>query len=97
VVQYQRLGTQFEVGVPFSVNYPAEWAFDYSGEGGRNIEAWQLLDSVGLTSFDQELNPEVVDSWLDSFGSDTLLMVLLIVLWPVEIAIRRWKLPWRRP
>jgi hypothetical protein len=97
VVLYSIGEVELEVGVPFVINYPEEWAFDYSGIGSENIERWAALDPSDLTTFEQELERDEDGDWwgtVDPFG---VLVVLLILSWPAEIAIRRWKMPWRRP
>jgi hypothetical protein len=97
VVQYEVGGEVFEAIAPFAVNYPEEWQFDYLGEGEDYIEKWVSLPNSSQTEFEGELSSNEDSGWLADVNPVALLIILLIVAWPVEIAIRRWQMPWRKP
>jgi uncharacterized membrane protein len=97
VIRYSIDETSREVGVPFTVNYPKEWAFDYSGGGKATLESWSAIAGVNLTMIEDEMNPETENGWLEEINPFSAIVVILIVIWPLEIGLRRWKMPWRRP
>jgi Mg-chelatase subunit ChlD len=97
VIQYQVDEETFEAIAPFAVNYPAEWQFDYWGIGEDNLERWAGMDISSQTEFEEELSSREDPGWLAGVNLIALLIILLIVAWPAEIAIRRWQMPWRKP
>jgi Mg-chelatase subunit ChlD len=97
VIQYQVDGEKFEAIAPFAVNYPVEWQFDYWEVGEENLERWIGMQNSNRTEFEEELSAVEDSGWLAGVNPVTLLIILLIVAWPAEIAIRRWQMPWRKP
>jgi Ca-activated chloride channel family protein len=97
IIKYSDGSNTHDLIVPFSINYPDEWKFETSEVGANRIAHWREKTNGVMLSFDQELeNSRELDSkpGLDWFN---LLLLILIIGWPVEIAIRRWHMPWRRP
>jgi Mg-chelatase subunit ChlD len=97
VIQYQLDGETSEAIVPFAINYPEEWQFDYLGVGDDNLEKWTRTLNSNYTSFDEELSSDMDSGWLANVNPVTVLIVIILLAWPAEIAIRRWQMPWRRP
>jgi Mg-chelatase subunit ChlD len=97
VIFYQNDDNNHEVGVPIVVNYPAEWKFNHSGAGEENFAIWNELLDAELTSFEAQLVSAAEDSWLNSDTSFAIMAALVVILWPLDVAARRWKMPWRRP
>jgi hypothetical protein len=97
VVLYTDSDIDWEVGVPFTVNYPDEWQFDYLGLEAGNLERWAAGSGGQITTFEDELSPEAVQGWWRELDPFIVFVVSLLIFWPMEIAVRRWKMPWRRP
>lgn len=96
-VLYNLDEVEWEVAVPFAVNYPREWQFDYTGMGQEIIEQWITLTGGQRSTFEQELFPDVESTWFMEIDQFKVLLGISIIYWLFEIAIRRWKMPWRRP
>jgi uncharacterized membrane protein len=95
VVSYRPPGstTRTEIAAPLVINYPAEWR----PESIPSIEAW-AADVGGkiVTWEDLETGdpPQAAASRTPDQALQQLL-IALVILWPVEIAIRRRWMPWR--
>lgn len=82
--------------VPFAVNYPEEWRFEDSATGVERLALWAQKNNGTELSFELELENS---SDLERSGEKNLfddIMIFLLIGWPLEIAVRRWKMPWRR-
>ncbi|MEN8240324.1 MAG: VWA domain-containing protein [Chloroflexota bacterium] len=98
VIQYEINGKEQEIGVPFTVNYPVEWQFKAPKVGKELLQKWTEFPGINSTSFGKLQNStENEVSLLGKENSFEILLGLIIILWPLEIAFRRWKMPWRRP
>jgi len=96
IIRYISQGELKELPVPFAVNYPAEWRFDDPATGEDRMALWIAKTNGRDLSFELELeNSEEVETTRESNLFDILMMILM-ASWPLEIAIRRWKMPWRR-
>jgi len=97
IIKYSEAGNARELIVPFSINYPDEWKFETSELGADRIADWREKTNGVMLSYDQELENSrelELKPGLDWFN---LLLLVLMIGWPVEIAIRRWHMPWRKP
>ena len=96
IIQYSYQGVNKDLLVPYAVNYPNEWHFEDPEIGKNRINSWLEISNGTKLSYDLELENSMN---LDR-GTGTkyfnITLILLIVSWPVEIAIRRWQMPWRR-
>lgn len=90
-------GSPAEVPIPFAVNPPDEWLPVDSASGRANLESWTLASGGEvLQSLENTANFNQDNEVLNSQNNNWLRILLLIVVlyWPAEIAIRRFKLPW---
>ena len=97
IIQYSdRVGRE-NLLVPFSVNYPDEWQFESAGIGTDRLAHWMEITNGMELSFELELeNSRELERSGDLNLFDNIL-ILLLAGWLLEIAVRRWKMPWRRP
>ena len=100
VLQYpDEDGIPVEVAAPVEVNYPLEWLpvqrspvegltklNSWSNQSGGASISWESLIPTGSPSGDAVLNPNQVLQRL---------ILAMLLLWPLEIAIRRRWMPWR--
>jgi Ca-activated chloride channel homolog len=96
VVRYEAGPERIEVGVPFAINFPAEWQPADPEIGHQRLLRWAEATGGGQARLDE--SPEGRESFRAQQDADALLWRLLqalVFLWPVEIAIRRRWLPWR--
>jgi hypothetical protein len=90
-------GSAQEVPAPFAVNPPAEWLPQDPAAGQANLAGWaqqaggQVLSAQDPLALLEEA-PAPVSAAAASRWSPLLLA--LVLLWPLEIAIRRRWLPW---
>ena len=83
--------------VPIELNYPKEWRFSGPSDEFLSDLLWKKELENSTISLEEELirstqRVEETDfSWYD------LSLILLVLSWPAEIALRRWKMPWRNP
>jgi hypothetical protein len=98
IVTYELDGSEpVEVAAPFVVNPPVEWLPVDPAVGRTNLAIWsqagegQVLPAAEIFTTDAEMQPEEQQP-----ESDPLwwLLLALVLLWPLEIAIRRRWLPW---
>jgi hypothetical protein len=90
-------GQKIEMPAPFAVNPPDEWLPRDPEQGRANLETWAKAAGGSVTGFDELLAPAVAEETETAPGWDDLwqrLLLALVILWPVEIAIRRRWLPW---
>jgi hypothetical protein len=90
-------GQRVEVPAPFAVNPPDEWLPRDPSSGIANMEGWAGAAGGEVTAFEALLTPvEMAEEDKDSGWEDIWqrLMLALVILWPLEIAIRRRWLPW---
>lgn len=97
LIQYNLNGERQQLFVPFAVNYPAEWQF----EGPE--AATEAFNTLLAASGNQETTVEAAlaetfdanePAQFDWYG---FILIVLVLSWPAEVAIRRWQMPWRRP
>jgi hypothetical protein len=91
-----------EISLPFAVNAPAEWQPANPGAGAANLAAWakisgvSLADSSTLAAASPQNAPQqqaasgAAEDWLK------YILLALVVLWPLEIALRRRWLSWNK-
>jgi len=96
IIRYFDRNQRKDLQVPFAVNYPDEWRFDDPKIGADRLAQWVEKTNGMELSFELELeNANELELAGEKTLFDTILMILLVG-WPVEVAIRRWKMPWRR-
>jgi uncharacterized membrane protein len=96
VVTYQiSAGESMELPVPFAVNPPREWARPDPETGLANISDWQALTGAQISELDALMAAETTEPEPEPFLSARGWLILtLIILWPVDIALRRRFHPW---
>jgi hypothetical protein len=82
---------------PFAVNYPKEWQFPGQKAADAAIDGLVNLSGGRISSMEIELEQPFEEIDQKQFGILELLLTILVISWPLEIAIRRWQMPWRRP
>jgi hypothetical protein len=90
-------GEKVEAPAPFAVNPPAEWLPGDPASGEANLAAWarmaggQVLSPAALAELDREpaaaISTGVIPWW-------RWVLLALVLIWPLEIALRRRWLPW---
>lgn len=99
VLAYRDGEVEREIPGAFAVNYPEEWRPDVGAIGPANLAHWQSLsgsepsDWTSLLSL-EELQPAPTAHFEQREQLLSRLLMALVVLWPLEIAIRRRWLPW---
>jgi len=88
-----------EIPTAFAVNYPEEWRPDVGATGPANLAHWQSLSGSEPSSWTsllslEELQPAPTSNFEQRDKLLSRLLMALLVLWPLEIAIRRRWLPW---
>ncbi len=97
VVTYQISGGEtLELPVPFSVNPPREWMRPDPEPGLANIADWKSLTGGRVLGFEELLGSETPkpESKPPLLTARDWLILAVIVLWPVDIALRRRFHPW---
>jgi uncharacterized membrane protein len=95
VIQYTAGGVEEQILVPFEINYPEEWQFEPPTVGTDRIDEWTA--NTGADQIPMESGLPAESTSQKSGRGYEILLGLLLVFWPMEIAIRRWWMPWRRP
>ncbi len=89
VVQYpDENGVPVELAAPLVINYPPEWQpalGETAGFPGDTVSWEELVPPEGVTPPRELSQNEVVQR----------IILALLILWPLEIAIRRRYMPWR--
>ncbi len=98
MVQYSVNSEQRGVMAPLAVNPPEEWHFQDPAAGQANIDTWLEITEGQRLTFEEEIAAsEVQQEEAQRSRLYEILLVLLVLSWPAEIAVRRWQMPWRRP
>jgi len=90
-------GQKMEVPAPFAVNPPVEWLPVDAAAGQANLNAWAKSGAGEIISIDQLIDPDKNPTQKETASSNDWwwrVLLALVILWPVEIAIRRRWLPW---
>ncbi len=96
-VQYQRDGVLYTLAAPFVVNYPQEWQPKDSEIGRENLSKWAAITKGAVMAELPSIpstQAKIAESSLEQ-GSWSKVLLILLIAWPIEIAIRRRWLPWR--
>jgi hypothetical protein len=91
-------GKQIEIPTPFAVNPAIEWLPVDPKIGRANLERWAAISGGKMTNFEDIANPtaaQLEDAQNTGREWWWYLILALILLWPLEIAIRRRWLPWK--
>jgi uncharacterized membrane protein len=92
-------GSAGEIPAPFAVNPPAEWLPQDPAEGALALAAWaelaggEVIDLEAFAAEDETPAPETEAS--TGLSPWNLLLAALVLLWPLEIALRRRWMSWR--
>jgi Ca-activated chloride channel family protein len=98
VLAYQAgSGAAVEVPAPFAVSPPEEWLPGSAAEGYANLVAWAALANGQVITLESVMSaavpvntqvkqPEINPAWL---------LLALLVLWPLDILLRRRWMPWQ--
>ncbi len=98
IVLYRPPGEDaIELAAPIVVNFPPEWVPDSARTGQQNLADW-AADSGGQMITWEDLVPAETPGDIPSRkpANFSWLILALLILWPLEIAIRRRWLPWRQ-
>jgi Ca-activated chloride channel homolog len=90
-------GTNVEVPAPFVANPPDEWLPQDAASGANNLAAWARAAGGSLTSLEELQSAQRAAEQQQAGllgGAGERLLLALVLLWPLEIAIRRRWLPW---
>ncbi len=97
VLSYQVIGGEWvDMPAPFTVNPPLEWARPNAAIGLENLANWESLADGRMTDFDTLRLADMPDEepppvFLTARG---WLVLIVLILWPVDIALRRRFYPW---
>ena len=97
IVQYTPPGeAPIEIAAPIVADYPREWTPGATAAGYANLAAWADETGAGVVTWDLlEPAPEAEVPEIERADIVNMLLIILIISWPLEIAIRRRWLPWR--
>lgn len=91
-------GARAEAAASFAVNPPLEWIPILANQAAANLNTWAGEGGGQLLTAESFFAPAVVEESTSTIspGRDRLIWILLalLLLWPVEIAVRRRWLPW---
>ena len=95
VIKYQDAENVKEIAVPFAVNYPLEWQ-PVDAQGGMiNMKRWAEMTGGKQIDLSEELlSGEKKNGDESKFGFTNIILLLLVISWPIEIALRRRWMPW---
>ena len=95
VIEYQDADNVEEIAVPFAVNYPQEWQPVDTQEGLTHMIRWAEMTGGKQIDLSEEiLSGEKKNGDASKFGLTNIILVLLVISWPIEIALRRRWMPW---
>jgi Ca-activated chloride channel homolog len=98
LVRYEQDESLIDLAAPFIVNYPIEWRPSDPQAGYAALSSWATLtggreivnlqDGSNMTSGTIRQGPATSESALER------LLLLFVLYWPIEVALRRRWLPW---
>ena len=97
LVYTNEAGQRIEAPAPFAVNPPAEWLPTNGEPGAENLAAWaQSTGGRVLTAETAFTAKSGISTGVSNSSSAWWWRILLalVLLWPLEIALRRRWLPW---
>jgi hypothetical protein len=98
LLSYTKDGVTQETAAPFAVNAPEEWLPIQPGSGETRLAAWahagggQVIGSESLAAAPLAVADRASEQ--DEVDWRRFLLLGLLLLWPLEIFIRRRWLPW---
>jgi uncharacterized membrane protein len=95
IVRYGEGDTRVEVAAPFAVNYPREWRPVDVEQSHEQLTGWAQVTGGEVVTL--EALPSIPSQPAPVVNEEQLLwelLLALVILWPVEIALRRHWLPW---
>jgi uncharacterized protein YegL len=96
VIRYKDDDGSQEIPTSFAINYPKEWQPFDPVKGEENLIRWATMTGGKKINFYEEINDSIIeDNTILEFDPIMILLVLLVVSWPLEIAIRRRWMPWQ--
>jgi Mg-chelatase subunit ChlD len=96
VVVYEDEAGATQIPAPFAVNYPPEWRPVSADASGGFLDA--LIDSGRVQLMDLDtlrISAEPDQPEFTAALSSEVLLLILMLTWPAEVAIRRRWLPWQ--
>jgi Ca-activated chloride channel homolog len=92
--------TRTEIAAPLIINYPTEWQPVHAGDVVQTesqLETWAASTGGEITTWEAVNTPAPPPSPPGPTPQQTLsrFLLALLLLWPIEIAIRRRWMPWR--
>lgn len=90
-------GQRIETAAPFAVNPPPEWLYAGAAQAPENLAAWasQAGGEILPLELAQPAEPEAEPRrTADTRAAWWRLLLALLILWPLEVALRRRWLPW---
>ena len=95
MIKYQDAENVEEIAVPFAVNYPREWQPADAQEGRANMIRWaEMTGGKQIDLFEELLSSEKNNGEESEFSFTNIILLLLVISWPIEIALRRKWMPW---
>jgi Ca-activated chloride channel homolog len=95
VVSYNDGEESRDVPAQFAVNYPSEWRSIPADVGNENLDRWMRTGKGKEVSLETDGEAEkLVLSQVNRSQPWWRLLLAAVILWPLEIAIRRRWLPW---
>jgi Mg-chelatase subunit ChlD len=98
VVRYAPSGeSPVEIAAPIAADYPLEWVPGATAVGYANLASWADESDAGIVTWEllEPPVPETPTAEIERTELINLLLIILIITWPLEIALRRRWLPWR--
>jgi hypothetical protein len=96
VIRYGGLSENNEIAAPFVVDYPKEWQPVTFSSGMINLNRWAAMTNGKQIDLKEEISNSVLESERGSdLDTSMLLLVILVISWPLEIAVRRRWMPWQ--
>ncbi len=94
VVQYQGNDGMVELPASFVVDYPHEWQLADPQIGFENLVHWATITGGGMADLLVLAPSDEVLAQREVRDILWWMLLAIVVLWPVEIAVRRRWLPW---
>jgi len=86
-----------ELSAPFAVDYPKEWQPIDPNKGEANLLHWAAMTGGKQIDLYEEISQSLEEQGEANINVDVLiiLLIILVVSWPLEIAARRRWMPWQ--
>jgi hypothetical protein len=95
LVEYQLDDEQGQLNGPFSVTYPQEWQPHGSEDGWDTLDRWVEIGRGRRTELEGNGIVASIPQAPTGVKDFRVLLILLTVIWPIDILLRRRWLPWQ--